>query len=105
MASWWLGKAALMELLKRSPDIVDAAAQLFRTAKEERVHNLEALDDGLEKLVALQVRQGEEVDHLTRQVEALESSLKAVSRRLVIVTMIAATSLVAAVLLAFRVFR
>lgn len=104
-AAGWLGKAAVKELLKRSPKIVEAATQILGTLRSQRHDVLETGDDQLENVLRVQAEQAEIIQKLSQQVVALTAALQVLSRRVAIATAISVASLIAVIIIVMRVYR
>jgi len=88
-AAGWLGKVALKELLKLSPQIMETASQVYRSMKKRQAESAlegesptKPLAQRLEELEQFHAQQAEVIAALAREVEALTRVADSLSRRL-----------------------
>jgi hypothetical protein len=102
-----IGTETARELLKLSPQIIEAAQQVFTTVKKNRQQGSEtdaALQGRLAKLEEADVSQAELLERMAAQLQGLSTALDAASARIRRLTLLAAGSFALSVLIVIALF-
>jgi len=98
----FLGGEALKELLRLSPQIINAAQQVYTTVNKNRRQGSEtdsALNGRISRLEAVDVAQAELLEQMAQQLQSQAKALESLASRIRSLTTLAAGSLVLSTLI------